>query len=97
MTLRGLVAQGRGIARPQMSVKLTEDLPVGHVTSGTFSPTLRKGIALALINSQVQVGAEVLVDVRGRAEVFVVTHATVRRDRRTRVLNHPDIRREAAP
>ncbi len=73
VTLRGLVAQGRGIARPQMSVKLTEDLPVGHITSGTFSPTLRKGIALALLNSQVQVGAEVLVDVRGRAEVFVVT------------------------
>jgi aminomethyltransferase len=71
--LRGLVAQGRGIARPQMSVRLTEDLPVGHITSGTFSPTLRKGIALALLNSQVQVGAEVLVDVRGRAEVFVVT------------------------
>lgn len=73
VTLRGLVAQGRGIARPQMSVKITEDLPIGHVTSGTFSPTLRKGIALALINSQIQLGAEVLVDVRGRAEVFVVT------------------------
>jgi aminomethyltransferase len=73
VTLRGLVAQGRGIARPQMSVKITQDLPVGHVTSGTFSPTLRKGIALALVNSQIQVGAEVLVDVRGRAEVFVVT------------------------
>src|SRR4051794_37510634 len=71
--LRGLVAQGRGIARPGMSVKLTGDMPVGHITSGTFSPTLRKGIALALINAQVQVGAEVLVDVRGRAEVFVVT------------------------
>jgi len=73
VTLRGLVAQGRGIARPGMSVKVTQDLPVGHVTSGTFSPTLRKGIALALINTQIQVGAEVLVDVRGRAEVFVVT------------------------
>ena len=73
VTLRGLVAQGRGIARPQMSVKITQDLPVGYVTSGTFSPTLRKGIALALISSQIQVGAEVLVDVRGRAEVFVVT------------------------
>ena len=85
--LRGLVAQGRGIARPQMSVKLTEDMPIGHVTSGTFSPTLRKGIALALISSQVQVGAEVLVDVRGRAEVFVVTTPPVRRDRRTRVLS----------
>jgi aminomethyltransferase len=73
VVLRGLLAQGRGIARPQMSVKVTQDLPVGHVTSGTFSPTLRKGIALALINKQIQVGAEVLVDVRGRAEVFVVT------------------------
>jgi aminomethyltransferase len=73
VTLRGLVAQGRGIARPQMSVKVTQDMPVGHVTSGTFSPTLRKGVALALINSQIQLGAEVLVDVRGRAEVFVVT------------------------
>ena len=71
--LRGLVAQGRGIARPQMSVKATRDLPVGYVTSGTFSPTLRKGVALALVNAQIQDGAEVLVDVRGRAEVFVVT------------------------
>src|SRR6478752_2652759 len=73
VTLRGLVAQGRGIARPGMSVKVTEDLPIGQVTSGTFSPTLRKGVALALINSQIQLGAEVLVDVRGRPEVFVVT------------------------
>jgi aminomethyltransferase len=73
VTLRGLVAQGRGIARPHMTVRLTQDLPIGEVTSGTFSPTLRQGIALALINSQVEVGAEVLVDVRGRAEVFVVT------------------------
>ena len=56
-----------------MSVKVTHDLPVGHITSGTFSPSLRKGIALALINSQIQLGAEVLVDVRGRPEVFVVT------------------------
>ena len=73
VTLRGLVAQGRGIARPHMSVKITRDMPIGEVTSGTFSPTLRKGVALALINSQIQVGAEVLVDVRGRAEIFVVT------------------------
>jgi aminomethyltransferase len=73
VTLRGLVAQGRGIARPHMSVKITRDLPIGEITSGTFSPTLRKGIALALVNAQIQVGAEVLVDVRGRPEVFVVT------------------------
>ena len=72
-TLRGLVAQGRGIPRPGMRVLLTADLPIGQVTSGTFSPTLRQGIALAMLDSQVTEGAEVLVDVRGRLEVFVVT------------------------
>jgi aminomethyltransferase len=70
--LRGLVAQGRGIPRPQMEVRLG-DRPVGRVTSGTFSPTLRKGIALALLDREVEEGAEVGVDVRGRAETFVVT------------------------
>jgi aminomethyltransferase len=73
VTLRGLVATGRGIPRPHMSVRLARDLPIGEVTSGTFSPTLKKGVALALINSQVEEGAEVSVDVRGREEVFVVT------------------------
>ncbi len=73
VTLRGLVAQGRGIPRPGMSVQVSRDFPIGYVTSGTFSPTLRKGVALALVNTQVQDGAEVLVDVRGREEVFVVT------------------------
>ena len=73
VTLRGLVAKGRGIARPGMTVRLAADLPIGQVTSGTFSPTLRTGVALALINSQVEEGAEVSVDVRGRSEVFVVT------------------------
>jgi aminomethyltransferase len=73
VTLRGLVASGRGIPRPHMSVRLTRDLPIGEITSGTFSPTRKVGIALALINSQVEDGAEVSVDVRGRQEVFVVT------------------------
>jgi aminomethyltransferase len=73
MRLNGLVASGRGIARPGMQVMLTRDFAVGEITSGTFSPTLRKGVALALLNHQVEDGAEVLVDVRGRPEVFVVT------------------------
>jgi aminomethyltransferase len=71
--LRGLVAQGRGIPRPGMRVLLAADVPIGQVTSGTFAPTLRKGVGLALIDSQVTEGAEVAVDVRGRREIFVVT------------------------
>jgi aminomethyltransferase len=68
--LRGIVATGRGIPRPHMSVSLTADVPVGEVTSGTFSPTLRKGVGLALVSSAVAPDAEVGVDIRGRREIF---------------------------
>jgi aminomethyltransferase len=68
--LRGLVATGRGIPRPHMSVSLTADVLLGEITSGTFSPTLRKGIGLALLPSFVDPDAEVGVDIRGRREIF---------------------------
>jgi aminomethyltransferase len=71
--LRGLVSTGRGIPRPGMRVLLVGDVPVGEVTSGTFSPSLKKGVGLALLASQITDGAEVSVDVRGRREVFTVT------------------------
>ena len=56
-----------------MRVLLVADVPLGQVTSGTWSPTLGKGVGLALLAAQVAEGAEVSVDVRGRREVFVVT------------------------
>ncbi len=68
--LRGLVAVGRGIPRPGMMVSLTHDVPLCEITSGTFSPTLRKGIGLALVPTMVNPDAEVGVDVRGRREIF---------------------------
>jgi len=70
--LRGLLATGRGIPRPGMSVTLAADVPLCDVTSGTFSPTLKKGIGLALLPTFVEEGAEVGVDVRGRREIFTV-------------------------
>jgi aminomethyltransferase len=70
--LRGLVASGRGIPRPGMQVHHGDD-QVGEITSGTFSPTLRKGVGLALLAREVSDGDEVSVDVRGRREVFTVT------------------------
>lgn len=70
--LTGLVAEGRGIPRPHMQV-LSEGEVVGEVTSGTFSPTLSKGIALALLPASVAIGQRVHVLVRGREEAFVVT------------------------
>jgi aminomethyltransferase len=70
--LRGLAAQGRGIPRAHMSVSGADGTVVGEVTSGTFSPTLQHGIALALLDAGVAIDDEVLVDVRGRAVPFVV-------------------------
>lgn len=72
--LWGLQSTDRGIPRAQMQVKSTDDEVVGEVTSGTFSPTLRKGIGLALIDrdSGLTEGDEVRVDVRGRASVMQI-------------------------
>ena len=66
--LRGLKAVGRGVLRADLTV-LDGDRPVGVTTSGTFSPTLKVGIGLALIDSAAGIadGARVTVDVRGRA------------------------------
>jgi aminomethyltransferase len=72
-TLRGLVAQGRGIPRPGMSVLGDDGSGLGEITSGTFSPTLRQGVALALLDRAVEDGDTVVVDVRGRSEAFTVT------------------------
>jgi len=58
-----------------MTVLGSDGAVVGEVTSGTFSPTRRVGIGLALISSESGVGEgdEVEVDVRGRrAAVRVV-------------------------
>jgi aminomethyltransferase len=72
-TVRGLLAQGRAIPRPGMTVLAETGEPLGEVTSGTFSPTLRQGIGLALLDRSVEDGATVQVDVRGRTEQFTVT------------------------
>jgi glycine cleavage system T protein (aminomethyltransferase) len=71
--LFGIKSTGRAIPRPHMSVSLTPDVLLGEVTSGTFSPTLRCGIGLALLSTVVAPDAEVGVDVRGRREIFALT------------------------
>jgi aminomethyltransferase len=49
-----------------MSIKNSKGEVIGEVTSGTFSPTLKHGIALALVSKDVVVGDQLIVDVRGR-------------------------------
>jgi glycine cleavage system T protein (aminomethyltransferase) len=65
--LWGLRATGRQSPRAGMTV-LGPGGAVGTVTSGTFSPSLRVGIGLALVDTACGVaeGDELTVDVRGR-------------------------------
>jgi aminomethyltransferase len=65
--LYGLEAQDRGIPRAHMRV-LRGDEVVGEVTSGTFSPTRKLGIGLALLETAagLDYGDPVELDVRGR-------------------------------
>jgi aminomethyltransferase len=62
---RGLVVLGKGIPRAHCPVSL-DGRVVGEVTSGTFSPTRKQGIALALVEPDVVEGTQVHVEVRGR-------------------------------
>ena len=58
-----------------MAVQNLNGEVIGEVTSGTFSPNLKTGIALALIKPEYKAGSEkdqVVIDVRGR-----LTPATV--------------------
>jgi aminomethyltransferase len=71
--LWGLRAVGRGIPRPGMLVRDADGHEIGSVTSGTFSPTLKTGIALALLDSRFVIDEQVQVDVRSRREAFTIT------------------------
>jgi glycine cleavage system T protein (aminomethyltransferase) len=66
--LRGLLVTDRGVPRGHMNVLDANGTVIGQTTSGTFSPTLKQGIALALIDSAAELGesGEVSIEVRGR-------------------------------
>ena len=56
----------RGIPRAGMTVKNLNGENVGEITSGTFSPSLKIGIGLALLKSDIEIGQTLVIDVRGR-------------------------------
>ena len=70
--LRGLQSTDRGIPRAGMIVKNSGGDQIGIVTSGTFSPTLKKGIALALVEPRYVIGDSLVIDVRGRESVTTI-------------------------
>jgi aminomethyltransferase len=72
--LRGLELTGRGVPRGHMRVYAGGNA-VGETTSGTFSPTKKIGIALALIDTAAGLndGDTVEIDIRGRRTEAVLT------------------------
>ncbi len=68
----GLRMEGRAIPRQGYKVFLGEEV-LGEVTSGTQSPTLGAGIAMALVSTgRVSKGDRVELDIRGRREPALV-------------------------
>ena len=79
----GLLALDRGVPRADLAVLDSAGEAAGRTTSGTFSPSLKQGIALALLDARVAEGDQVSVDVRGRPlpcrvvrPPFVESHVT---------------------
>lgn len=71
--LVGVQVEGRGIPREGYPIQAVDGSPIGQVTSGTFSPTLSKGIALARVRSgSVAVGDPVDVLIRDTPHRAVV-------------------------
>jgi len=72
LKLKAILSLDRGIPRKDMQVKNLQGEVIGSVTSGTYSPALKKGIGLALINSDVKKDDQVLIDIRGTDSTFKV-------------------------
>jgi aminomethyltransferase len=62
--LVGLVLLDRGVLRGHQQVQTAHG--VGEITSGSFSPTLEKSIALARVPNDVQIGDTVQVSIRDK-------------------------------
>jgi aminomethyltransferase len=68
----GLELAGKRIAR-EGALVFAGDQQIGRVTSGTFSPTLEKSIAMAYVSgAQSAVGTALSVDIRGQREAATV-------------------------
>jgi aminomethyltransferase len=80
--LIGIELETRRIARAGLNLLDESGQVVGQVTSGAFSPTLGKSIAMAYLNSNIDLAtAKISVDIRGNIEAAkVVTLPFYRRE-----------------
>lgn len=79
--LVGLVLETQGVLRNHQKV-LVNGLGEGEITSGSFSPTLNKGIALARVPADT--GAHCFVDMRGKqVSVMAIKPPFIRQGQKT--------------
>lgn len=65
--LVGFELVDKGIARHEMPICDAEGRHIGHVTSGTMGPTVKKAIGMGYVEVPYnKVGSEIYIDVRGR-------------------------------
>ncbi len=70
--LVGLTMEGRGVPRAGYPIHRDGE-PIGVVTSGTFSPSLKKGVALGIVEKSARAaGTQLEVLVRGRPQAAEV-------------------------
>jgi len=70
--IRGIKMVERGIPRTHYEIR-KEGRKIGEVTSGTFSPTLKVGVALAMLDANVADHMEVTVSIRDKEVQALVT------------------------
>ena len=61
----GLEMIGRGIARNGYIVKKNDNI-VGYITSGNYSPSLKKNLGLALVSIDIAIDDKISVEIRGK-------------------------------
>jgi len=80
--LVGLELEGRRLARGGCPI-LAEGKPAGHITSGTYSPSLKRPIALGYVRLEyAEPGTELTIDIRGRPSPARVVELPFYRRRR---------------
>ncbi|NGZ28932.1 MAG: glycine cleavage system aminomethyltransferase GcvT [Magnetococcales bacterium] len=67
----GLVLQEKGVLRNHQTV-IHKEKVVGEITSGSYSPTLESGIAIARLDQRIKPGDLCQVEMRGRNQTALV-------------------------
>ncbi|MFH1263411.1 MAG: glycine cleavage system aminomethyltransferase GcvT [Pseudomonadota bacterium] len=70
--IRGIKMIDRGIPRPHYEI-YSAGRKIGEVTSGTFSPTLKQGVGLAMLPAELKEGNELSVRIREKDNRAAIT------------------------